>query len=50
MGPEVTSLGVPSASLLILPFAAAVGNLISQLIPLLLRLALGTLSSSQFLQ
>lgn len=31
------------------PFAAAVGNLVGQLIPLLLGLALGTLGSCQFL-
>lgn len=31
------------------PFATAVGNLVGQLVPLLLGLALGTLSSCQFL-
>lgn len=31
------------------PFAAAVGNLVGQLVPLLLGLALGTLGSCQFL-
>lgn len=32
------------------PFTTVVGNLISQLIPLLLGLALGTLSSCKFLE